>query len=199
MTLSKFKETYLIFLIVISLVSLALYSTYAMFNMDIDTNNIVSIDTTIEVGTDIDEYQIFTMDSYSTKQLDLRLLNSQEKSLYYGVWYEILSGSNYNLKGYKISNSKSLSVDIININEDKNISLAFINNTNKKATVKVGIVTSDETSLNLIEERTLITDEISVDDIKTNSLKEQVISSYTIDSESLYYDNENLIYSLFFY
>ena len=190
----KFKEAYLVFLIVIALISLALYSTYAMFSMDINTNNIVSIDTTIEINTNIDEYQIFTMDSYSTKNLELKISNNKEESIYYGVWYEVLSGKNYNLKGYKINTSSSATVDIISIKEEKNISLAFINNTNKRATVKIGIVTSKESSLNLSEGKNLITEEILADNVKTNTIKKQIEDSYTEDSDMLYYDNENLLY-----
>ena len=190
----KFKEAYLVFLIVIALISLALYSTYAMFSMDINTNDIVSIDTTIEIDTSIDEYQVFTMDSYSTKNIELKLYNGKEESVYYGVWYEVLSGKNYNLKGYKINTSPSATVDIINIKEEKNVSLAFINNTNKRATVKIGIITSKESSLNLSEEKSLITEEIKEDDVKTNTIKKQIEDSYTEESEILYYDNENLLY-----
>ena len=174
--MAKFKQTYLIFLIVVSLICLALYSTFAMFEMEINTNDIVTINTSILIDTNIDEYEIFTIDSYSTKQLELKIYNSKEESLYYGVWYEILSGNNYNLQGYRINTSNSLAVDIINIQEEKNISLAFINNTNKKATVKIGIITSEDTSLNLEENKHLITEDIDAENIKTNNIANEVIS-----------------------
>ena len=192
--MNRFKETYLAFLIVISLVSLAIYSTYAMFNMELNTNNIVSINTTISLDTNLNEYEMFTINSYDTKQIELKVSNSKEESLYYGIWYEIISGTEYNLEGYVITTSPSKSVDIINIKEEKSISLAFINNTNRKATIKLGIITSQQTSLNLSENRKLIINELDISDIKTNTISEQIISNYSQDSNELYYNNENLLY-----
>ena len=159
--MKQIKQTYLILLIVISLFSLAIYSTYAMFTTEINTNDIVSIDTSISIDTSVDEYQITTIDSNSYKTIDLSINNTKEEDLYYGVWYELMSGTNYNIKAYKLENSISPTEDIIKSAVQKNVSIVLINDTNKKATVKLGVSTSQNTSLNLNEERILITDVIA--------------------------------------
>ena len=192
--MKQIKQTYLVLLIVISLFSLALYSTYAMFTTEINTNNIVSIDTSISIDTNVDEYQIITIDSNNYKIFELSINNTNEEDLYYGVWYELISGTNYNIDAYKLNTSPSPTVDIIKSTEQKKVSIVLINNTNKKATVKIGIATSQNSSLNLTEERHLITNEITNDNIKTQTAAEYITSLYTEESTELYYDNKNLLY-----
>lgn len=193
--MKQIKQTYLILLIVLSLFSLALYSTYAMFTTEINTNNIVSIDTSISIDTNIDEYKVITIDSNSYKIMNLIVNNSKQEELYYGVWHEILSGNDYNIKAYKIDTSPSQTVDIIKTAEQKQISIVLINDTNKKATLKIGISTALNTSLNLPKEKILITNEISNNNIKNQTAAEYLTSLYTEDDlEMYYYDNENLLY-----
>lgn len=193
--MKQVKQTYLVLLIVISLFSLALYSTYAMFEAEINTNNIVSIDTSISMDTRIDEYQITTIEPSSYKILDINIQNTQDKDLYYGVWIEQISTDIQNINAYKLDTSLSPTVDIIPSNKTNKVTIVLINNARKKSTIKIGIATSETSSLNLTENRTLITEEISKDNIRNESAGEYIKSLYTIDSEDLYLDdNDNLIY-----
>lgn len=191
--MKQIKQTYLVLLIVISLFSLAIYSTYAMFTTEINTNNIVSIDTSISIDTSVEEYQITTIDSNSYKILDLSI-NNTEEDLYYGVWYELISGTNYNIRTYKLESSISPTIDIIKKDNIKNVSIVIINDTNKKATFKLGVATSQNSSLNINKERTLITETISDNDIKNQTAAEYIKNIYTKESKDLYYNNDNLIY-----
>lgn len=192
--MKQIKQTYLILLIVISLFSLAIYSTYAMFTTEINTNDIVSIDTTISIDTNIDEYQIVTINSNDYKILKLSINNTEENDLYYGVWYELMSESDYNISAYKLNTSLSATVDIIKSSSQKQVSIALINNTNKKAIIKLGVVTSQNSSLNLPEIRKLITEEIANTDVKNQTAAEYLKYKYANDSMELYYDDNNLIY-----
>lgn len=193
--MKQVKQTYLVLLIVISLFSLALYSTYAMFEAEINTNNIVSIDTSISMDTGIDEYQITTIEPSSYKILDINIQNTKDKDLYYGVWIEQISTDIQNINAYKLDTSLSQTVDIIPSNKTNKVSIVLINNARKKSTIKIGIATSETSSLNLTENRILITEEISKDNIRNETACEYIKSLYTIDSEDLYLDdNDNLIY-----
>ena len=193
--MSKFKQSYLMLLIVVSLFSLAIYSTYAMFEAEIDTNNIVSIDTSISVDTSIEEYQITTVEPNNYKILSINLTNSQDTSLYYGVWIEKINTNNNDISVYKLDNSKYPTVDIINNNETRNITMVIINNSQKKATIKLGVATSEDTSLNINENRILVSEEIARKDIRNQTAAEFITNLYTEDSTELYYDkNKNLLY-----
>lgn len=193
--MSKFKQSYLMLLIVVSLFSLAIYSTYAMFEAEIDTNNIVSIDTSISVDTSIEEYQITTVEPNNYKILSINLTNSQDTSLYYGVWIEKINTNNNDISVYKLDNSKYPTVDIINNNETRNITMVIINNSQKKATIKLGVATSEDTSLNINENRILVSEEIARKDIRNQTAAEFITNLYTEDNTELYYDkNKNLLY-----
>lgn len=193
--MSKFKQSYLMLLIVVSLFSLAIYSTYAMFEAEIDTNNIVSIDTSISVDTSIEEYQITTVEPNNYKILSINLTNSQDISLYYGVWIEKINANNNDISAYKLDDSKYPTVDIINNNETRNITIVIINNSQKKATIKLGVATSQDTSLNINENRILVSEEITRKDIRNQTAAEFITNLYTEDSTELYYDkNKNLLY-----
>ena len=193
--MSKFKQSYLMLLIVVSLFSLAIYSTYAMFEAEIDTNNIVSIDTSISVDTSIEEYQITTVEPNNYKILSINLTNSQDTSLYYGVWIEKINTNNNDIYAYKLDDSKYPTVDIINNNETRNITMVIINNSQKKATIKLGVATSEDTSLNINENRILVSEEIARKDIRNQTAAEFITNLYTEDNTELYYDkNKNLLY-----
>lgn len=193
--MSKFKQSYLMLLIVVSLFSLAIYSTYAMFEAEIDTNNIVSIDTSISVDTSIEEYQITTIEPNNYKILSINLTNSQDISLYYGVWIEKINANNNDISAYKLDDSKYPTVDIINNNETRNITIVIINNSQKKATIKLGVATSQDTSLNINGNRILVSEEIARKDIRNQTAAEFITNLYTEDSTELYYDkNKNLLY-----
>ncbi len=193
--MSKFKQNYLMLLIVVSLFSLAIYSTYAMFEAEIDTNNIVSIDTSISVDTSIEEYQITTIEPNNYKILSINLTNSQDISLYYGVWIEKINANNNDISAYKLDDSKYPTVDIINNNETRNITIVIINNSQKKATIKLGVATSQDTSLNINGNRILVSEEIARKDIRNQTAAEFITNLYTEDSTELYYDkNKNLLY-----
>ena len=193
--MSKFKQSYLMLLIVVSLFSLAIYSTYAMFEAEIDTNNIVSIDTSISVDTSIEEYQITTVEPNNYKILSINLTNSQDTSLYYGVWIEKINTNNNDISVYKLDDSKYPTVDIINNNETRNITMVIINNSHKKATIKLGVATSEDTSLNINGNRILVSEEIARKDIRNQTAAEFITNLYTEDNTELYYDkNKNLLY-----
>lgn len=193
--MSKFKQSYLMLLIVVSLFSLAIYSTYAMFEAEIDTNNIVSIDTSISVDTSIEEYQITTVEPNNYKILSINLTNSQDTSLYYGVWIEKINTNNNDISVYKLDDSKYPTVDIINNNETRNITMVIINNSQKKATIKFGVATSQDTSLNINGNRILVSEEIARKDIRNQTAAEFITNLYTEDNTELYYDkNKNLLY-----
>jgi len=192
--MKQFKQTYLVLLIVIGLVSLALYSTYAMFEANINTNNIITINTSISLNTGINEYQIITLDSNSTKTININLLNTREESLYYGIWYKVISGKNYDVEVYKVNTSDYSAVDMIGIKEQRNIKIALINNSNKKVTLELGLASSNATELNLQEDSTLIVQEIDADNIKTKTIGEYIKTQYKENDKNLYIDGDNAIY-----
>ena len=61
--MSKFKirESYLLLLIVLGLVSLGIYTTYALFTASTTINDVVGITTTLDIGKSLTEYEVITV------------------------------------------------------------------------------------------------------------------------------------------
>ena len=57
----KIKESYLILLIVVSLVSLGIYTTYALFTASTTINDVVGITATLDIGKSLTEYEVITI------------------------------------------------------------------------------------------------------------------------------------------
>ena len=55
------KENYLLLLKVLGLVSLGIYTTYALFTASTTINDVVSITATLDIGKSLTEYEVITI------------------------------------------------------------------------------------------------------------------------------------------
>ena len=86
------KKSYLMLLIVIGLFSLALYSTYAMFTMSVETDDFVNLSaSSLLTETQILEYERITINAKDIKIIDFNINNTTTSNLYYGAWYNDVS------------------------------------------------------------------------------------------------------------
>ena len=81
----KIKETYLLFLIVIGLISLAGYTTYALFTASTEIEDVVEFFTSLSTNNSIVEYEMVTVPVGETKIIELNVTNSYGSTLYYGA------------------------------------------------------------------------------------------------------------------
>ena len=103
----KIKETYLLFLIVIGLVSLSLYSTYALFTASTEITDVVSFNTSLTTDSSILEYEMITIPAGESKIIEINANNSHTDTIYYGIWYQLLtSNSDINIGIYSENNDK---------------------------------------------------------------------------------------------
>ena len=89
----KIKETYLLLLIVLGLVSLGVYTTYALFTASTTINDVVGITATLDIGKSLTEYEVITVQPNETKLIELNVVNSYNGNIYYGAWYQIVKGN----------------------------------------------------------------------------------------------------------
>ena len=79
------------FLIVIGLITLSVYSTYALFTETLETEDIVNFNTpTLDIDTNIIEYERITIGANESKTIRVNVTNSTDEDLYYGIWYEVV-------------------------------------------------------------------------------------------------------------
>ena len=155
------KKNYLLGLIVVGLISLSVYSTYAMFTSSVETNDIVSLSaSTLPTNSEIVEYERLTIKSKEKKVIEYTVNNNTDNSLYYGVWYEMINPSSIN-DNIVIGKSEDTQSDTLGqLSSGSNAKVLFVieNKTDSNIIVNVGVGYSETSSLNLPTNRNLITE-----------------------------------------
>ena len=156
------KKNYLLGLIVVGLISLSVYSTYAMFTSSVETNDIVSLSaSTLSTNSEIVEYERLTIKSKEKKVIEYTVNNNTDNSLYYGVWYEMINPTSIN-DDIVIGKSEDTTNDTLGqLSSGVNAKVLFVieNKTDSNIVVNVGVGYSETSSLNLPTNRNLITEE----------------------------------------
>ena len=169
----KIKEAYLLILIVLGLVSLSVYSTYALFTKEVTIDNVVSFNTSISLSdSNLVEYELVTLSPNETKIIELVVSNSSTSTLYYGCWYETLS-SNPNITiGMYLEKSNVPATGTIATNEVKTLVVGITNNSTSTTLVNIGVVGSTTENLGLSASRNIITDAFTPEIIVTDEYLE---------------------------
>ena len=141
----KIKETYLLLIIVLGLVSLGIYTTYAMFTSSVEIGDI-SLDTTLQYTFKINSNEQFTIGSNSKIRFNAIVENDMSDTISYGVYYKMINPSTKedNLIISEVTDSDTLKTSgPIESGLDKKITipLVIINNTSSEVTVEIGVRT----------------------------------------------------------
>ena len=139
------KESYLLLLIVLGLVSLGIYTTYAMFTSSVEIGDI-SLDTTLQYTFKINSNEQFTIGSNSRIRFNAIVENDMSDTISYGVYYKMINPSTKedNLIISEVTDSEILKTSgPIESGLDKKITipLVIINNTSSEVTVEIGVRT----------------------------------------------------------
>ena len=156
------KKSYLIIISILGLITLAMYSTYAMFSATVETEDFVNLTASnIELDSQIVEYERITINANDMKTIDFNINNNTNSNLYYGTWYEMVIPNviNDDIIIAKYVNSEDDTFGLINSNSSKKVTLVVSNNTNSNITINIGVAYSKTSSLNLPINRELITGE----------------------------------------
>ena len=153
----KIKETYLLLIIVLGLVSLGIYTTYAMFTASTSLNDVVGISTTLNISESLSEYEIVKVQSNETKLIELNVINSYNDNIYYGAWYQNVSGNNIDIGLYTSKNNNPGS-GILQSNNNITLLVGITNNSNTLATIYIGVKGSINENLNLDNGEILLPD-----------------------------------------
>ena len=158
----KIKETYLLLLIVLGLVSLGIYTTYAMFTASTTINDVVGITTTLDIGKSLTEYEVITVSSNETKLIELNVVNSYNDNIYYGAWYQIVQGNSEDIEiGLYTEKNSNPGSGVLSQNSNINLLAGITNNSNNQITIYLGVKGSLTNELNLGSNKILLTDGFS--------------------------------------
>ena len=152
----KFKMTYLIFVIIVGLISLGVYSTYAMFTTTIDSGNFVTIKAAQSYETKVERIVINPGES---NYIDLNINNDSGKLLTYQVWYEMLESS---IKSSDVFigtlHNTTTSNGALPPQNEVTVNMLIENNSNDPIIIRLGVAYSQNSSVNLSTGKSAVTE-----------------------------------------
>lgn len=205
------KQIYLLFIIIVGIIMLSVYSTYALFTYESSTSDVVTIHTpkTLTISENIYEYQQIIIEPNTITTTDVDIYNSYEYDVCYSVWYKII-GKNIDENKVQIfqkSDTSLTSSGVLTLKESVRITIAIINDNEEPVKINIGTLgaqkQNDSCSLNLDTDKSLITE--SYQNIETLSnillkeidkIKEEKTNYITYKNikETIKYQNTDKIY-----
>ena len=139
------KYLYMLSAMVALLVTLGLYTTYAMFTANVSSGNVVNMDTTLYYDFDISGTQSFHLTKNSIASFYATVNNTSQGAIYYEVYYT----SNNDLSNVIIAevvDDKTTTPTAINTsgnidtNTSKDIPIVIANNSDSDIDIVIGVV-----------------------------------------------------------
>ena len=157
------KESYLLIIIIVGILSLCMYSSFALFSLEKTTSKDIF---TMKAASDIEttlkifEYKKITVSTGDNASVMVNVNNDTGGSIYYGVFYEMLSPSikSDDVTIAKIDWSANATSGSITNGSILPVELIIINNSSSEITLNIGVAGSDSNELGLTEGKTLITE-----------------------------------------
>lgn len=159
------KQIYLLSIIIIGIIALSVYSTYALFTFESVTSDIVTIHTpkSLTISENIYEYQQITIEPNTVITTDIDIYNSFDYDVCYSIWYKVV-GENIDenkIQVFEKSNGTLTSNSILTINNNTRVTIAIINDNDESAKINIGTIgakqENNSCSLNLDTDKNLIT------------------------------------------
>ena len=159
------KQIYLLLIIVVGLVTLSVYSTYAIFTYESETSEIVSIHTpnSLHISTDSYEYKQVTVPKNSYKTADIDIYNTYNETLCYSVWYKPITKDQSKIKVYQNTKESLETSGTVAAIGSKRINLIITNDSDDNIKVNIGISYSIDTErceLNISKDKLAISSTI---------------------------------------
>lgn len=148
------KNIYLLSLAIITLLGIVIVPTYAKFIKDYTTSNdVAGMSLSFNIGiTNIEEYEVITVPAGGADTFNVKVTNSSDSALYYGVWHRMVEPAekNSNITIARIKEASATTSGELLSNTQVTPAIIIVNNTDTDITINIG-VSSSSTSVNDIE------------------------------------------------
>ncbi len=166
------KQIYLLSIIVIGIITLSVYSTYAIFTLESETSDIVNLETANVLDIDLNtyEYKQITINPDTSISTDIDLYNNYDYDICYSIWYKVVPSKDINtnlVSIYQNTNESLTTSGNLKPVGSKRINIIVKNNNDKPVKVNIGVSYSknEETcELNISKDKKLISS--TMDDTK---------------------------------
>lgn len=192
------KQIYLLSIIIIGIIALSIYSTYALFTFESETSEIVSIHTpkSLQISENIDEYKQLELMPNSITTTDIDIYNTYDYDTCYSIWYKIIGTDidKSKIQIFEKSTDALTSSGILKNKENIRITIAIINDNDKPVKINLGTTgskkTSDNCSLNLATDKLVINTAYDKIEMLTNKIIENKDKTTEEPSHYLTYKDE---------
>jgi len=162
------KQIYLLTIIIVGLIALSIYSTYAIFTYEEETSDIVNIYTpnSLSISADMYEYKQLTIPKNSMVTTDIDIYNTYDYELCYSIWYKEVKQKKDDedyIKIYQKTKENLTASGIISSMDSKRVTLLIINDNEEDTKVNIGLANTKNEgtcSLNISQDKTTVTSTI---------------------------------------
>ena len=188
------KQSYLLIIIIVGIIALSIYSTYAIFTFEGSTSDIVSLYTpnSLKINVSSYEYKQLTIDSSSYTTTDVDIYNTTDTSICYSLWYQVIGTTSKDLvQVLEHTSSISTSGTLDSITSTRK-NLLIINDNDTPVKINIGVASTKNEgtcSLNITEDKSLINTTIK-DYQKLTNLINKETKEYSKEGYLIYKNNK---------
>ena len=197
------KQIYLLSVIIVGIIALSVYSTYALFTFESETTDIVSIHTpkSLTISENVYEYQQIKIEPNTVATTDVDISNSYDYDVCYSIWYKVVGDidTQNKVQIFQKTEDNISTSGVLSPNKHIKITLAIINDNDTEVKVNLGTIGAsknvDSCSLNISEDKHVITSSYKNIDILTTKLLEEKDKIQELDEGYITYKNETEIFT----
>lgn len=191
------KQIYLLSVIIVGIIALSVYSTYALFTFESATTNVVSIHTpkSLTITENVYEYQQIEVEGNTIATTDIDVYNPFDYQICYSVWYKIVGNDNVkeNIQIFEKTSSNLKTSGLIEPNTNIKLTIAIINDNDNSVKINLGTIGASQKegscALNLEDDKEIIDSSYENINILTTKLLEAKDNKVELDANYLTYQN----------
>ena len=193
------KQIYLLSVIIVGIIALSVYSTYALFTFEGTTGDIVSIHIpkSLTISENVYEYQQIKIAPNQVVTTDVDIHNPFEYETCYSVWYKVIGDleTQNNVQIFEHSENSLSTSGIILPNTHLRINILIINDNDHEVKINLGTIGSskknEQCSLNLSTDKSVISISYSNVSLLTSAILNEKDNSKKTEANYLTYDMKN--------
>lgn len=185
------KNMYLLFLFIISLLSVVIVPTYAKFSSSYTTeNDIVALTLNYDLKLNsVEEFEEIVVPAGKVEVFNVKITNSTSSKLYYGIWYQLINDKNDGMYVGRMKGTITSTSESLNAGDSTVVSIVAINdNTVDNMKINIGVAKSDVGigDIEYLNDRQLITGDLMPYDLIISSIKINGVDSNNLPTSGLY-------------
>lgn len=197
------KQIYLLFIIIVGIITLSVYSTYALFTYENETSDIVSIHIpkSLTISENIYEYQQISIEPDTVATTDIDIHNAFEYEVCYSVWYKIIGELEVqsNVQVFELTKDTLTSSGTIKPGNHIRVQLVIVNDNETAIKVNLGTIGANKKdgscSMNISSDKSVVATSYKNIDILTKKLIEETKEEDKIENYITYKDiNDTITY-----